>query len=330
MIEKGAIIFKSAKERYPDLFAITKFVIKKLHEWIDNASIPTPRTAVECVLHACTVRAYNLYRSINSLLETDHWEDAGILARSMFELVINLEEIQQEPGKEEEKARKYLRFNYLQQYLQTDATQQYNQKTSRGSASDSARHSHLQSIARSIFSEFVDPKRKSEWQKSWCGKSVHSLAKDSKDAMRYHHYKILYSFFSELSHSGPLPVMLNLIMGETKEEMKQLWEGHDDREKEYTALVLSLSTIWLLEVLMRGKDMIPDYDLKWNFEVMKMLYSCHDVEPPPFPFGKQNQNTSQMQIIKPQPIIKSEPDISRNSPCPCGSGKKYKKCCGKK
>jgi len=27
------------------------------------------------------------------------------------------------------------------------------------------------------------------------------------------------------------------------------------------------------------------------------------------------------------PLIKNNPDIGRNSPCPCGSGKKYKKCC---
>jgi hypothetical protein len=27
--------------------------------------------------------------------------------------------------------------------------------------------------------------------------------------------------------------------------------------------------------------------------------------------------------------IRKEPKIARNSPCPCGSGKKYKKCCGK-
>lgn len=25
---------------------------------------------------------------------------------------------------------------------------------------------------------------------------------------------------------------------------------------------------------------------------------------------------------------RSEPKIGRNDPCPCGSGKKYKKCCG--
>jgi SWIM/SEC-C metal-binding protein len=29
------------------------------------------------------------------------------------------------------------------------------------------------------------------------------------------------------------------------------------------------------------------------------------------------------------PVVKSEPDIGRNDPCPCGSGKKYKKCCGR-
>ena len=33
---------------------------------------------------------------------------------------------------------------------------------------------------------------------------------------------------------------------------------------------------------------------------------------------------------KAAPYIKSSPDISRNDPCPCGSGKKYKKCCALK
>jgi peptide deformylase len=30
-----------------------------------------------------------------------------------------------------------------------------------------------------------------------------------------------------------------------------------------------------------------------------------------------------------QPYRKTEPEIGRNSICPCGSGKKFKKCCGK-
>ncbi|QFK71593.1 hypothetical protein F7984_10295 [Pradoshia sp. D12] len=29
------------------------------------------------------------------------------------------------------------------------------------------------------------------------------------------------------------------------------------------------------------------------------------------------------------PVLKTQPKVGRNEPCPCGSGKKYKKCCGK-
>lgn len=31
-------------------------------------------------------------------------------------------------------------------------------------------------------------------------------------------------------------------------------------------------------------------------------------------------------VVKKQPVRKQK--IGRNDPCPCGSGKKYKKCCG--
>ena len=32
---------------------------------------------------------------------------------------------------------------------------------------------------------------------------------------------------------------------------------------------------------------------------------------------------------KPEPVHRAEPKVGRNDPCSCGSGKKYKKCCGK-
>ena len=28
-------------------------------------------------------------------------------------------------------------------------------------------------------------------------------------------------------------------------------------------------------------------------------------------------------------VVNNEPKVGRNDPCPCGSGKKYKNCCGK-
>ena len=34
-------------------------------------------------------------------------------------------------------------------------------------------------------------------------------------------------------------------------------------------------------------------------------------------------------IDAPQEDVRPEKKIARNDPCPCGSGKKYKQCCGK-
>ena len=41
--------------------------------------------------------------------------------------------------------------------------------------------------------------------------------------------------------------------------------------------------------------------------------------------GADQQNSPETS----KPMIRSTPKVGRNSPCPCGSGKKYKQCCGK-
>lgn len=38
---------------------------------------------------------------------------------------------------------------------------------------------------------------------------------------------------------------------------------------------------------------------------------------------------SMLQMSTQQPYIRENPKVGRNDSCPCGSGKKYKKCCGK-
>jgi SEC-C motif-containing protein len=34
------------------------------------------------------------------------------------------------------------------------------------------------------------------------------------------------------------------------------------------------------------------------------------------------------QLVTPQTATRAQPKVGRNEPCPCGSGKKFKKCCG--
>ena len=36
-----------------------------------------------------------------------------------------------------------------------------------------------------------------------------------------------------------------------------------------------------------------------------------------------------MKETRVEQVVRNSPKIYRNDPCPCGSGKKYKKCCGK-
>lgn len=34
-------------------------------------------------------------------------------------------------------------------------------------------------------------------------------------------------------------------------------------------------------------------------------------------------------VLPPRQVVRAAPKAGRNDPCPCGSGKKFKKCCGK-
>jgi len=48
--------------------------------------------------------------------------------------------------------------------------------------------------------------------------------------------------------------------------------------------------------------------------------SAYETEADRGPVGSEQE--------KPEPIRRETPKVGRNDPCPCGSGKKYKKCCG--
>jgi uncharacterized protein YchJ len=56
--------------------------------------------------------------------------------------------------------------------------------------------------------------------------------------------------------------------------------------------------------------------------------------PVPRPFGAGGRGateaTSAVLRDRPstRPVVRAEEKVGRNDPCPCGSGKKYKKCCG--
>ena len=56
---------------------------------------------------------------------------------------------------------------------------------------------------------------------------------------------------------------------------------------------------------------------------------CNHHEVAQFVREKDGWKFADGELIGEQPIVREDPKIGRNDPCPCGSGKKYKKCCGK-
>ena len=56
---------------------------------------------------------------------------------------------------------------------------------------------------------------------------------------------------------------------------------------------------------------------------------CNHHEVSNFVLEKDGWKFDSGELVGEKPIVREEPKVGRNDPCPCGSGKKYKKCCGK-
>ena len=66
----------------------------------------------------------------------------------------------------------------------------------------------------------------------------------------------------------------------------------------------------------------------------RALYSeggelCNHHEVAAFVRDSDGWKFSDGEFVKDRPVVREEPKVGRNDPCPCGSGKKYKKCCGR-
>lgn len=87
----------------------------------------------------------------------------------------------------------------------------------------------------------------------------------------------------------------------------------------------------LIEYKMEAFDMFQDMMSGARREIFNLLFKMqlvHEAEPVMRKAHNITYGAPSQEDSKPQPIV-SAAKIGRNDPCPCGSGKKYKKCCGK-
>jgi hypothetical protein len=84
------------------------------------------------------------------------------------------------------------------------------------------------------------------------------------------------------------------------------------------------------ELIIRTILKEPEFDLQNDFDSLldefKPSFKGRRIYPQMMPMSER-----MVKALKPEMYKESEPErgIGRNAPCPCGSGKKFKKCCGK-
>jgi hypothetical protein len=109
-----------------------------------------------------------------------------------------------------------------------------------------------------------------------------------------------------------------------KEELAKI-EGLEDKEiheRTAPALVERQPHIYAKLVELVAEDVREDAMTK---ETAEAIYPPTQVIVEAFDAALEGRRPGERQ----GPIVRETPKVGRNEPCPCGSGKKYKKCCGK-
>lgn len=85
------------------------------------------------------------------------------------------------------------------------------------------------------------------------------------------------------------------------------------------------------------EDLTEESEIKVEFDFEKLLWNMHDAKADWLYgmnewnniFDEEKRKEIKKDFNRSKIVVKGD-KIGRNDPCPCGSGKKYKKCCGNK
>jgi preprotein translocase subunit SecA len=85
----------------------------------------------------------------------------------------------------------------------------------------------------------------------------------------------------------------------------------------------------LIEYKYVSFDMFSELSENIQIDTLRGLYHVRIVTEPKREEVQQPMFTNKDESLANKPKVRKEEKVGRNDPCPCGSGKKYKQCCGK-
>ncbi len=263
----------SAEEQYPDIFKCLDEIINQTLKLVHGNPIPDDRSYWGNVRMGLIFRAFNQYRSIVNLLRTNHWEDALILTRSLFELLLYTEELLRKPDSEKAGERFYL-FSGLQSYLEFRELTLYKVLTGRlGQEVEDTIKNKWDKKAKETFSIFwyKNKKGRGKWRESWCNKNRAELSRASKNPMRIHQYHLIYGRGSDFTHSSPIAVFSASHFMPLGYELEDLIGRSNSVEEQELKMVAPLASIFFLEIFLLVGDRLPDFDHNWIGKTLETL-----------------------------------------------------------
>jgi hypothetical protein len=261
-----------------EAFQLSDTLIEKPGLWSQSVPVSSDSPVLSFVKFRAFDRAVTQYRSIVHLLKLGQWEDALILLRSLYELNVNISEIDYS-SERDHAVKKFVRFGKFQQLRmeQRRIEDQHRDESSKLHPSVQAIaecEQNLAAIASLLdrdFAEFRDSRGK--WQESWSGVSVETLAQHlakKTGGQRGQSDYYVFRLGSLFTHNAPGSLFFRLRQPEPgywNEFRAALDEaGHDGlRQFLYEASVCFVDIVGLTAESIRG------YEQQWFDNALRLL-----------------------------------------------------------
>jgi len=195
--------------------------------------------------------------------------------------------------------------------------------------------------AKDIFIEFLETYEHDDW----ISESFRKLIEPYRQEM--------YDFIAERTKNKSLSPWVRWSYIDTVGDM--LKAGEVEREKVDTLIIEILTTCDNEIAISATIGLCVDHQLVHHHELIKACFERGVVDPTmegdledieielglredreterePNPFhsmwkGLEEEYGHKLENVVTMPYVRTEEKVGRNDPCPCGSGKKYKKCC---
>jgi len=254
-------------------FRLASTLMRKPLIWCRSRPAASEQKTLSFVMFRAFVRAVRQYRSVVLLLKTGAWEDALILVRSLYELNLNLSELDAGPDPEE-KARTFVAFGKFQQLRLLQGRLEDELRDGKSDAAApaeavAAREQELVEMNARLerdFVQFRSKKGKRKWQDAWSGLDAAALAArlaQQTGAQKGHHDYWVFRLGSLFTHNAAGALIFSLPPDTEIPDWKNFTDQLDKAGNEGLRSSLFQASLCLIDIVGIAGPFIDGYDPTW-------------------------------------------------------------------